>query len=387
MKTILKAAALAAFAAAPALAEDGVTDDEVKVGGAHDLSGIFAPFSVPAVKGAQHYFDQVNAAGGVHGRKITYIVEDHGYQVPKAMQAANKLINRDKVFAMLLNLGTPHNLAMFRMMKPKGVPNVSPLSAARSMAEPLEDWKWAGTADYYTTMRKTTAFLIDEEKKEAFCAMLLPTDFGEEIEAALQDELKARGQKVIATTHHKPDEKDFAGALGKLRQAGCKTVEVALGVSQMITAVVTAQKMGFEDMTFVSSSAGFLPVTAGALGKNGVTLPVYAGAGYKDVSRRLEEPAVKAWAESYTAATGEPPTTAAMLGHAGAVLMHKALEATGPDLTRAKFNAAMEKLAYEDPVAGYFVDYGPEEHVGADVIFVSKAEGGVWNLVGQVDDK
>ncbi|MGO4841607.1 ABC transporter substrate-binding protein, partial [Rhizobiaceae sp. 2RAB30] len=123
------------------------------IGGAHDLSGIFAAFSAPAVAAARQYFDKVNAAGGVHGRKITYLVEDHGYQVPKAVQAANKLINRDQVFAMLLNLGTPHNIAMFQLMEPTGIPNISPITAAKEMVEPFAPWKFSGTASYHDAVK------------------------------------------------------------------------------------------------------------------------------------------------------------------------------------------------------------------------------------------
>jgi branched-chain amino acid transport system substrate-binding protein len=52
-------------------------------------------------------FDQANDAGGINGRKIKYIVEDMQYQVPRAVQAANKLINLDNVFIMVSNAGTP----------------------------------------------------------------------------------------------------------------------------------------------------------------------------------------------------------------------------------------------------------------------------------------
>ena len=83
----------------------GVTDTEIKLGGMHDLSGVFAAFSSPAVQVANDMFDEVNAEGGIHGRKIRYIVEDHAYQVPKATQAVNKLVTRDEVFAMLMSLG------------------------------------------------------------------------------------------------------------------------------------------------------------------------------------------------------------------------------------------------------------------------------------------
>ena len=128
---------IAAGLAGGALAQEtqGVSDTEILIGSNGDLSGVFSAFNVQAVQAAQQYFDEVNAAGGVHGRKIKFIVEDHQYQVPKAQQNFNKLINSDKVFAMVLNLGTPINIAGFQLMGPKKIANVSPLSAGRQMVE------------------------------------------------------------------------------------------------------------------------------------------------------------------------------------------------------------------------------------------------------------
>ncbi|WP_372887416.1 ABC transporter substrate-binding protein, partial [Shimia sp.] len=133
MKTLVKNLALAAgltAAATMASAEaQGVSDSEVLIGSVNDLSGVFAAVGVPATKGANLYFDKVNAAGGVHGRTIRFITEDHGYQMPRAMQGYNKLLNRDKVFAMMQSLGTPMNMAGFKLLDPKGIPNVAPLTA------------------------------------------------------------------------------------------------------------------------------------------------------------------------------------------------------------------------------------------------------------------
>ena len=75
----------------------GVSDTEIVIGSNGDLSGVFAPFNVQAIKAAQMMFDDINAQGGIHGRKIRFVVEDHGYQVPKAQQNFNKLVNSDKV--------------------------------------------------------------------------------------------------------------------------------------------------------------------------------------------------------------------------------------------------------------------------------------------------
>jgi branched-chain amino acid transport system substrate-binding protein len=83
-KSIL-AAAFAMGMASAAQATQGVSDTEIVIGSNGDLSGIFAAFNVGAIKAAQQLFDEVNAKGGIHGRKIRLVVEDHGYQVPKAV--------------------------------------------------------------------------------------------------------------------------------------------------------------------------------------------------------------------------------------------------------------------------------------------------------------
>ncbi|MEM1317447.1 MAG: ABC transporter substrate-binding protein, partial [Pseudomonadota bacterium] len=163
MKTLLKmttaALALATAMASGAQAQQGVTDTEILIGSNNDLSGIFAPFGGPATQAAQLVFDEVNANGGIHGRQIRFIVEDHGYQMPKAIAGMNKLVNGDKVFAMLLSLGTPMNMAAFPLLESKQIPNVSPLTAARQMNEPLHPLRYAGTASYYAQIKAGVDYL------------------------------------------------------------------------------------------------------------------------------------------------------------------------------------------------------------------------------------
>ena len=388
MKTVKAIAASAALAlgAGSALAENGITEDEIRIGGAHDMSGIFAPFSVPAVTAANLYFDKVNAEGGIHGRKITYITEDHGYQVPRAVQAANKLINRDQVFAMLLSLGTPHNLAMFKLMGPKGIPNVSPLTAARQMIDPPAEWKFAGTASYYDGVKATAAYLAREQGAQTFCLMYLPTDFGTEIEQGVKDAVAEVGAEFGTETKHKPDESDFTGALGKIRAAGCDTVGLALGVGQTINAVATAHKMGMEDIDFLTSSAGFHTVVAKGLAQQGVMGGLYAGAGWQDLEARMDNPEVAQWVKDYTEATGENfPGTGALLGRSGAEIMVRALEAAGPEPTREKFIKAMESLDFPDEVAGNHVQMSADDHVAASEIYVSVVADGSWKLVETIE--
>ncbi|WP_209596220.1 ABC transporter substrate-binding protein [Ruegeria sp. HKCCSP351] len=357
----------------------GVTDDEIVIGSVNDLSGIFAAVGVPATKGANVVFDRVNAAGGVHGRKIRYVVEDNGYQMPRAMQGYNKLLNRDKVFAMLQSLGTPMNMAGFKLLDPKGIPNVAPLTAARQMLqEPMRN-KFTSFSTYFDQARVGVNYLAGEFGSKTVCTMYLPTDFGEEILEGSKAGAEEAGITFGSETTHKPDETDFVGSLSKLKEEGCDIVTMALGVRQAITVVGTAKKMGLTDMNFLGTSASFLTVVAQVPG--GVTDGFYAAASWQDLWARADQPAPAAFIEEYKAATGEDPVGFAMLGYSAAEMMVKALEAAGPDLTQDSFIAAMETLDYQDDLVGNHITYGPEDHQGADTVFVNVVENGAWKLV------
>ena len=372
------AAIAAAMAAIPAYAEQGVTDSEILIGSNSDLSGPFAAFGAPAVKAAQLVFDEVNEAGGIHGRKIRFIVEDHGYQMPKAIQSMNKLVNGDKVFAMLLSLGTPMNIAAFELQDAKNIPNVFPLSNAREMAEPFSPLHYTGTSSYYNQIRTGVTYLAEQEGLSNVCAMYLPTDFGKDIEEAAKSiSAETEGLNFVSETTHRPDDADFVGALQKLNADGCQIVALALGVRQTITVSGTAKALGLSDMLFLNSAAGFHTLMAKAPG--GVSEGLYAAAGWADLLSRMDQPEVQEFVGRYTEATGEElPGTGALLGHSGAVTMVRALEEAGSDLTAESFRMAIESLNYEDVVAGNFVSYSATDHQGADEVIISVIRDGNW---------
>src|SRR5271156_1676118 len=159
----------------------GVTPTEVLFGMHTDLSGVAATYGVSSSNGVKMRFDEINEAGGINGRKLKVIIEDQGYQVPKAVQACNKLINRDKVFAFVAPLGTPMNNACFKDQFAAGVPNLFPLTAARSMYEPFERLKFYGAASYVDQIRAGIAYFVKNKGVKNVCVMYQDTDFGKEI--------------------------------------------------------------------------------------------------------------------------------------------------------------------------------------------------------------
>src|SRR5438477_12666989 len=135
MRKLFLAAAATVVLAGPAFGADvrGVTDKEIVIGTSTDLSGPTVEFGVNDTNAIRMGFEEQNAKGGINGRMIKYIVEDSQYQVPRHVQAVNKLINRDNVFLMIANGGTPMNNATMPTQIEKQVPNLFPLTSARSM--------------------------------------------------------------------------------------------------------------------------------------------------------------------------------------------------------------------------------------------------------------
>lgn len=383
MKKLTTALAVGASALASQVAADtqGVTDSEVVFGSVNDLSGIFAAVGVPAVNGANMRFEEANAAGGVHGRQIRFVVEDNGYQIPRAMQGYNKLLNRDKVFGMLLSLGTPMNIAGFKLLDPKGIPNIGPLSAARQMLQDPVDNKFIGFSSYYDQVQVGAKYLAEEFGAKEICTMYIPSDFGKEIAESTKDLAESMGLTMAGETTHKPDELDFVGSLNKLKAAECDVVTMALGVRQGITVVGTAKKLGWTDVKFLNTSAGFLEPVAMVPG--GVTDGLYAAAGWQDLYERAADPVPGKFIADYKAKFDQPASGFAMLGYSAADTVVRALEAAGPDLTHESFIAAMESLDYMDELTGSQITYGPDDHRGADEIVISVVEGGGWKTVSK----
>src|SRR5438874_4873688 len=85
----------------------GVTDKTITIGSTQPLTGIAAPGYSEIAPAAKAYFDFVNAAGGVNGRKIVYKYVDDGYNPTQTVAQTQKLILQDKVFAVFNALGTP----------------------------------------------------------------------------------------------------------------------------------------------------------------------------------------------------------------------------------------------------------------------------------------
>jgi branched-chain amino acid transport system substrate-binding protein len=374
--TVMAAVALAGVAAAQKDTR-GVTKTEIVLGMHTDLSGPAATYGVSSSNAVKMRFDEVNEAGGIHGRRIRLVVEDTQYQVPRAVQAGAKLINRDRIFAMVAGLGTPMNNALFKDQFDAGVPNLFPLSAARSMYEPFHKLKFYGAASYVDQVRAGIQYFVAKKSKKAVCAMYQDTDFGKEVLDGVQLQAEKLKLKVVETVTHKPTDQDFSAQVTKLKAAGCDLVVMGTIVRDSIVPYATARKMGWTDVDFLGSAASYDLFVAAAQG--GVTEGFYAMGLTAMPYRETLSPQAQAWFDRYKDRYKVDPNIGAIYGHVAADLTVTAIEKTGPELTTDNFVRAMESIkGYHDIFNGPEVNFAHDKHQGADSSFLAVVKGGRW---------
>jgi len=124
---------LGASLAQHARAEDGVTADRVYVASSLALSGPLAAIGTDFAAGMKVALDQVNASGGVNGRKIVLTMLDDGYDPKRTVENTKGLLNDGKPFAFLGTLGTANIRAVVPMLEERGVPLFAAYSGANSL--------------------------------------------------------------------------------------------------------------------------------------------------------------------------------------------------------------------------------------------------------------
>ena len=360
----------------------GVSDDEIILGMHTDISGPVSSFGKYSVEGVQMRIDEINKAGGIHGRMLKIIAEDHQYQVPRAVQAANKLLNKDKIFLMVASLGTPMNNAVFEAQEKKDIPNLFPLSSARSMTDPLHRLKFGALSSYYDQIRAGVKWAINERGKNKICVLYQDNDFGQETYEATVDQLNEMGLELHEKATNKPTDTDLTSQITKLKNAGCEAVAMGTIVKDTILGYTKARQMKW-DALFFGQVASFHPVIASQ--PDGVTDGFYTFAQFDTPSKANCSPEICDWIDTYESTFGNMPNIGSAYGYMYMDITAKALEIAGRDLTTDSFLNALESINdYKIPFGDTILSWSSEKHLGANVAYLFEVQNGAFM---QIDNK
>ncbi|MEJ2734442.1 MAG: ABC transporter substrate-binding protein [Anaerolineae bacterium] len=352
----------------------GVTADRILLGTFCDLSGPNAAIGLAALRGYSACYEHANHWGGIDGRQIELIVEDDGFDPARTQMAVAKLIEKDKVFAIVSPLGTVTNLAVLETLLEQKVPVVSPHSGLSVWSTPLKRTYFALQPSYRVEGRLLAQYALDEIAPKRIAVLAVDDQFGEEGATAFVEELARGGVEPVTTVTHPSGESAPEKWVAKLANSEPDLVLIYTYVKPAT------------DLLLAAHAAGFRPDWLGSYVLSGPDLFQFAGKEATHGLRATSYPAgsryhrgerlfLKAMKHKYG---DEAPGTHSRIGYAAAQLVVEGLKRAGPDLTREGFIAALEKL--KNWTGGLLppISYSATDHRGLTALAMMRALHGRW---------
>jgi branched-chain amino acid transport system substrate-binding protein len=375
----LTAAALALSASAALAQQQGVSKDEIILGSIQDLSGPLAGFGKQIRLGMTLRVDEINEQGGVNGRKLKLLVEDSKYDPKNAVLAAQKLVNQDKIFAMVGHLGTAQNMAAMPVQFQKNVVNFFPVTAAREMYEPFHKLKYSFAATYFDQMKNSLPKVVKEKGAKKVCAVYQDDEFGLEVLRGAKEGLKSIGMDMAEEASFKRGATDFGSQMQKLAAAQCDFVVLGTIIRETVGTVATARKLGFNP-TFMGSSALYTDLIhkLGGPAMNGIYATMTVQNPYLDDASQP----VRFWANKYKTKFNEDPTVFSVYGYNIIDTFAKAAGKAGGNLTTDSFVKAMDTMTIPSDIFGSAqATFGPNKRLGSNASRLSQIVDGKWKVI------
>jgi len=386
LKLSLVAAAMALTAGAAMAQSQGVSKNEIVLGSIQDLSGPLAGFGKQVRLGMMLRVDEANEQGSIHGRKLKLLTEDSGYDPKRAVLAAQKLVNQDKIFIMAAHIGTAQNNAAMPVQFEKNIINFLPVTAAREMYEPFHKLKYAGFATYYDQMRLGLPILVKEKNAKQICAMHQDDEFGLEVFRGAEEGLKSIGMQFAEVTTYKRGATDFASQMQKLASSKCDFVVMGTIIRETIGGIATARRLGFNP-TFLGSSAAYTDLIhkLGGPAMNGFYATMTTQHPYLD---EASQP-IRFWANKYKTKFNEDPTVFSVYGYIIMDAFMRAVDKSGANVTTESIIKAMDTMVIPPDMFGTGeMTFSPTKRLGSNASRMSQIADGRWKVTsGYFADK
>ena len=357
----------------------GVTDDEIILGTHTSLTGPIAVYSqIPLSTKA--YFDFINdTEGGVHGRKITYLMEDDAYSPPKTVDLVRKLVEQDNIFALLTGLGTPTHMQVVDYLQERGVPDLFVGSGASEwVKDPAARPTTFGAISSYVAEGVVIGQYIAETYPGQKLGLIFQNDdFGRDNIDGIKRGV-GEALEIVAEESYEVLDADLNSQVDRLEAAGAQVMHLQATPRSLSTALKHARLDLNWDVPF---TFGLVSANIFSIGLSGPE--VIEGAVSVTATRQAYEtdiPGVAKHAEIIRQYAGiENPNFLTILAQSGAELMVEVLKKAGKDLTREGVVEAAESITnFQCSVCIAPANMSPTDHSPVQTLFLSRVEKGRW---------
>ncbi|WP_244195955.1 ABC transporter substrate-binding protein [Paraburkholderia susongensis] len=363
------------------ISQTALAADDIKIGGLLETSGFVASLGQPALEGAQLAVDQVNAAGGIKGRKVSLVNINTESDNTKTVSALKRLTTQENVVAIIGPSSSGSNFAIVDTVERAKIPMIG-IGATRGIVLPPERRKYAFLVPL-TDVVVESVMLEDMKKRGITKIAMLHSDvaFGTSASDTLEKLVKNYGITLVDNETFGNSDTDMTPQLTKIRGSGAQATAIWATGPGLAIATRNYRALGITAPLYLTQAANdfnFLRLAGDAA--NGVLLPsskIYVASELPDSDPQKR--VLTSFSAAYQAKYGHPPATFAGNGYDAAMLLIDAIRRAGdkPDAIRD----ALENVKdYVGVTARY--TYGPQDHFGTrpDSVEMLTVEQGKFKL-------
>ena len=356
---------LSAFAADP-----GVSADKIVLGQAAPLEGPASALGTGMRDGMLAAFAEVNAKGGVKGRKIELKSRDDGYEPNKSIEASKALLNDDKVFALVGPVGTPTSLAVVPIAAEQNVPFIGPFTGVEALRNPYKPNVVNVRASYFQETEEWIERLTKDLKVERISILFQDDSFGRAGLAGVQKAMEKRNMKLASEGTFERNTTAVRAALLEIRKGNPQAV-VMVGPYKPCAEFIKLARQIKMDAVFVNISfvgADALAQELGDVGEGVVVTQVVPFPGDTSI------PLVASYHAALKSVPHAAPGFVSLEGYMVGRLVIQALEKLNGEPTRKDLLAALSSGTYD--LGGIKLTFGPNDSQGSDEVFLTVIDKG-----------
>jgi ABC-type branched-subunit amino acid transport system substrate-binding protein len=359
------------FAFVPcAHAENGVTATEVVIGMCNALTGPASALGTGMKKGSMVYFDKVNKAGGVNGRKVRVISYDDGYEPKNTVEQTKKLIQQDGVFALFGYVGTPTSSAVLPLINQARIPFWGPFTGAEFLRTPVNRHIFNVRGSYFDEAETQVQYLTEKRGIKRIAILYQNDAYGLAVKGGILKALKKRNLDLAGEGTYERNTEDVTTALAALKKANPEAVSM-VGTYKAIAAFVRKAKAEGFDPVFLNVSFVGTAALVRELGKSGDGVIITQ---VMPSPRDTSVPLVAQYRADMKAAGHTELDYTDLEGYIDAVVFVETLKKAGANLSRDSFIAAAEGL--NAAIGGLNFKFTPADHHALEKIYLTRIAGG-----------
>ena len=360
-------------------AEVGVTDTSVLIGCSNSFSGpLVYPGTQLVNNGLEGYFGFINDQGGVNGRKILTQYYDDGYKPQNAVANTKRLVEQDKVFAIVASQGTGPVMATVKYLTQNKVPLVFPFQGV-----PITGEKSIFTSftPYDNQSELVVTWLVKIKGFKRIGILYQDDSYGYTFRDPAKKTLAKFGLKLAAAESYKRGTTDLSAQVAKLRKAKLDACLLVATPPPGAAFLREAHKQGWTETKIISSG----PLTD----EKYINLSGGVGEGIWGLSLwpdpvNSTDPAVVEYREimeKYGKDRDKTPNRYSLFGYFYAKLAVEGLKRAGKNLTREGFIAALEGIKDWESGITPPVSFSATDHLAQDSGFMVEVQKGVFRPI------